>query len=229
MSPMHLRHAELRIQAERAWLDALLAVAPDVSGLIVCATPFSPVLRDSRENYAATAYRDRHYATLIVNLLTAYENERDPDVRYDIALLDHRLKAVLTWLDQQPGLSGLPLGLQASGTVAAAAVRLATREPDRISALVSRAGRCDLAGAEPLRRLKTPLLMQVPGLNPELISPSTQAYAHVGGTKQWCEYALASATYAEPGVLEVVTRDACQWFAQHLPERILPDLPASEA
>lgn len=226
---MHLRHAELRIQADRAWLDALLAFAPDVSGLIICAAPFSANLRDSRENYAATAYRERHYATLIVNLLTAYENERDPDVRYDVALLDHRLKALLTWLDQQPGLSGLPLGLQATGTVAAAAVRLAAREPERISVLVSRAGRCDLAGAEPLRRLRTPLLLQVPGLSPELISPSTQAYAHLGGTRKWCEYALASANFSEPGVLEAVTRDACQWFAEHLPERPESEFPPEES
>lgn len=219
---MHLRHSDIRIQAERAWLDALLSFAPDVRGLIICASPYISHLRESRLNYAAGILREGHFGTLIVSMLTPYEESRDPDVRYDISLIGNRLQALLTWIDQQPGLSGLPLGMLASQTVVGAAIRLLSREPARISALVSTSGRADLAGAEPLRKLRVPVLMQVPGAEPELIPPSTQAYAHLGGIKQWHEVSHASARFIEPGVLEAVSREARDWFIEYMPDRTPP-------
>lgn len=219
MKPRHLRHTDIRIQAERVWLDALLSFSPDVRGLIVWAAPYIGHLRDSRDNYAAGILRTAGFGTLLVSLLTPYEESRDPDVRFDIALLTNRLQALLTWLDQQPNLSGLPLGLHTTSTAAAAAIRLLVREPERVSALVSRAGRADLAGGEPLRRLGVPILMQVPGNARELTQPSVQAYAHLGGTKQWHEISNASISFIEPGVLEATTNEALDWFSTHLPPR----------
>ncbi|MBS1207857.1 MAG: putative phosphoribosyltransferase [Proteobacteria bacterium] len=228
MKPLQLRHTDIRIQAERAWLDALLSFAPDVRGLLICAAPYIGHLRDSRDNYAAGILRDAGFGTLIVSMLTPYEETRDPDVRYDVTLLGNRLQALLTWIDQQPDLAGLPLGLLATGTVVGASIRHLAREPERISALVSRAGRADLAGAEPLRRLSIPILMQVPGDARDLQKPSVQAYAHLGGPKQWHEISNASASFIEPGALESITREACEWFIRYLPTRQSPTTVASE-
>ncbi len=216
---MHLRHSDIRIQAERAWLDALLSFAPDVRGLIICASPYIGHLRDSRLNYAAGILREGKFGTLLVSMLTPYEENRDPDVRYDVSLISNRLQALLTWIDQQPDLSGLPIGLIATQTVAGAAIRLLAREPARISALVSASGRADLAGAEPLRKLSVPILMLVPGQAPELLVPSAQAYKHIGGPKQWHEIGNASARFIEPGMLETVAAEARDWFVEHMPER----------
>ncbi|MET7012753.1 alpha/beta hydrolase [Uliginosibacterium flavum] len=226
MKPMHLRHTDIRIQAERAWLDALLTFAPDVRGLIICAAPYIGHLRGSRDNYASGILHEAGYGTLLVSMLTPYEESRDPDVRYDVSLLGNRLNALLTWIDQQAGLSDMPLGLQATGTVVAASIRHLVREPHRVSALVSRAGRADLAGADPLRRLSVPILLQVPGEARDLLKPSQQAYAHLSGNKQWHEISNASAGFIEPGALESITREASDWFLQHLPARPLP--PAAE-
>lgn len=223
---MHLRHSDIRIQAERAWLDALLSFAPDVRGLIICASPYIGHLRDSRLNYAAGILREGKFGTLLVSMLTPYEESRDPDVRYDISLIGNRLQALLIWIDQQPDLAGLPIGLVATETVAGAAIRLLSREPARISALVSISGRADLAGAEPLRKLQVPILMQVPGMAPELVTPSAQAYAHIGGLKRWHEIANASARFIEPGSLESVATEARSWFVEHMPER--PAAPTPE-
>ena len=222
MKPMHLRHTDIRIQAERAWLDALLSFAPDVRGLIICAAPNIGRLRDSRDNYAAGIFHEAGYGTLLLSMLTPYEESRDPDLRYDVTLIGNRLNAVLTWLDQQPDLTDLPLGLLATGTVVAASIRHLVREPHRISALVSRAGRADLAGADPLRRLSVPILLQVPGAAQDLLKPSQQAYAHLSGNKQWHEISNASAGFIEPGALESITREASEWFLRHLPARPLP-------
>lgn len=212
-----LRHSDIRIQAERVWLDALLSHSPDVRGLIIIVAPYISRLRESRENYAAGLLREAGFGTLIVSMLTPYEESRDPDVRYDVSLLQHRLQALIAWVDQQPGLSGLPLGFLGVGTVVSACVRQLVREPERVGALVSRAGRADLAGAEPLRRLRTPALMLVPGEDADLRAPSEQAYALMGGIKQWKLFEHASTSFIEPGALEASANAARDWFSLHIP------------
>ncbi|MEC5385865.1 alpha/beta hydrolase [Uliginosibacterium sp. H3] len=214
-----LRHADIRIQAERVWLDALLSHAPDVRGLIIQAAPYISQLSESRENHAARRLREAGFGTLVVSMLTPYEESRDPDVRYDVSLLTRRLQALLTWIDQQPQLTGLPVGLLAIGTVAAAGVRHIAREPERISAMTIRGGRADLAGGEPLRRLSIPTLVLVPGSEPELLGPNQQAYALMGSqVKGWQEIPGASADLIEPGTLDFAAKAASEWFSAHVPE-----------
>lgn len=212
-----LRHTDIRIQAERVWLDALLSHSPGVRGLVIVALPYMGRLRESRENYAAGLLREAGFATLIVSMLTPHEEARDPDVRFDVSTLHQRLQAIVAWLDQQPGLAGLPLGLLAVSTVVSAGVRLLVRDPERISALVSRSGRADLAGADPLRRLRVPFLMLVPGAERDLRVPSEQAYALLGAVRDWKLFDQASAGFIEPGSLEAAGQAARDWFLRHMP------------
>ncbi|MGC3961998.1 MAG: hypothetical protein QM803_01385 [Rhodocyclaceae bacterium] len=216
--PLALRHTDLRIQADKVWLDALQSHAPDVRGLIVLIAPYLTRLRESRENYVAAAMRAAGYGTLIVSMLSPYEDARDPDVKYDVALLQRRLEAVLDWLDQQPSWSAMPRGILAVGTTAAACVRLLSRTPERASALACRAPRIDLAGAEPLRRLNVPTMMMIPGAQGDLRAPAEHAYAFIGAPKAWREFNEASAGFIEPGVLERASAAARDWFIEHLPE-----------
>lgn len=218
-----LRHTSLRIQTERVWLDALLSHAPDVRGLVIHAAPFLHHIAESRENIAAGQLRDAHFGTLVASLLTPYEETRDPDVRYDASLLSHRLATLINWVRQQPQLTALPLGLIASGTAAGAAVRLLSRDPEAVAALCLRAGRPDLAGAEPLRRLKLPVQLQMPGNEPELRQPNEQAWALIPEPRQWVDIPDASALLIEPGALDLAARSSCDWFVQHMPLPAPPD------
>lgn len=225
---MQLRQTEIRIQANQAWLNAFLAFAPDVRGLIIVATPYVQSWRESRLNYCAGFLHGAGFGTLMTCMLTQYEEQRDPDVRYNISLIGTRLQAILTWIDQQPDLQGLPLGILTTHTVSAAAIRLLYREsPSRVSALVSMAGRVDLAGGEPLRRLEIPVLLQVPADIPEISGTSSRAYALLNGIKLWHEFRSASTEFIEPGILESASRQAAQWFMEHLPasDQSLPSLP----
>lgn len=217
-----LRHTDIRIQAERVWLDTLLSHAPDVRGLIIQAAPYISQLSESRENVAAKRLREAGFGTLLVSMLTPYEESRDPDVRYDVSLLMRRLQALLAWIEQQPLLTALPTGLLAIGTVAAAGVRHVAREPGRISTMAIRCGRPDLGGAEPLRRLAIPTLMLVPANEPEMLGPNRQAYALMGGTKRWLDIPEASARLIEPGTLEFAAKAASEWFLAHMPPRPAP-------
>ncbi|PLK47274.1 alpha/beta hydrolase [Uliginosibacterium sp. TH139] len=208
---------ELRIQTGKVWLDALHASPAQPRGLILCALPHIAQLRDSRDSHAAGFLHEAGFTTLLVSLLTPYEAQHDSDAHYDIALLDQRIAALLEWIAHQPSLQGLPLGVLASDSVLSACIRQFAREPGNVSALVSRAGRPELAGAAPLRSLQVPLMMIVPEAASELTAPSQQAWKLLGGEKLWHTVPGASASLIEPGSLENASRAACAWFLRHMP------------
>jgi len=213
-----LRHAEIRIQADKVWLDAFLSFAPDVRGLVICAVPHIARLRDARETHLCSVLQNAGFGTLLLSMLTPYEDSRDADLRYDIALISQRLHAVSTWIDHQPGLCDKSLGIVATSTVAAASIRLALQEPELFAAIVSKAGRIDLAGANPLRQLQVPSLVILPGAEPDLLQPTHSAFALLGCRKNLLEIARASSSFIEPGTLDEASQAACEWLAHHLPE-----------
>lgn len=217
-----LRHSEIRIQANKTWLDAYLCIAPDVRGLIIYAVPHLPRLREARESHVCTVLEEAGFGTLMLNLLTSYEEQRDADAQYDIALLSQRLEAVCEWIANQPALLDLRLGMIANGTVAASAIRLAGRNPEGFTALVSKAGRIDLAGAAPLRQLHTPICVLTPGAETDLLTATARAYELIGGAKTTLSIAQASTGFIEPGTLDAAAQACTQWLAGHIPPRDTP-------
>lgn len=77
---------------------------------------FSP-----RSRMVAEALNGQSMATLLFDLLTP-EEEQDRANVFDIALLAERLVEVVRWVDRQPELAPLPLGLFGASTGAAAAL-----------------------------------------------------------------------------------------------------------
>ena len=96
-----------------------------------------------RNRAVADALNARGMATLLFDLLT-YDEEIDRANVFDISLLADRLAGVVSWLDAQPSLARLPLGLFGASTGAAAALVAAAKFPRRVRAVVSRGGRPDL-------------------------------------------------------------------------------------
>jgi len=108
------------------------------------------------------------HATVLADLLTAEEAIQDAiheQLRFDVQLLTDRAEVVLDRVETDPGLSRLPLALLCAGTGGAAGVQLAARRPAAVRAMVSVAGRPDLAGAA-LARVRAPGLFVVGGEDP---------------------------------------------------------------
>lgn len=213
---MKLRNLPISLPADPVWLDGLLAHAPDVKGLAVILQTSVGQHRDSREAYLANILQRAGFATLIQDLITRYEDQRDPDIRYNVPLLATRVIAVSEWVRHQPLFKRLYTGLVAAGTGCGAAVRAAARAPDRFHAIVCRAGRPDLAGAGPLRTLRAPLRLLVGSLDPNQ-AMLQQAYALVTATKEWRTVEGAGEIFLEPGTLETAGRLTAEWLALHLP------------
>lgn len=162
----------------------------------------------------ADALNEQGMATLLFDLLTRDE-EADRANVFDIPLLAGRLVDAVRWVNREPLVGGLPLGLFGASTGAAAALVAAARLGERIGAVVSRGGRPDLAGAD-LDLIRTPTLLIVGGRDTGVIELNEQALARLSGAKALEIVPGASHLFPEPGALEAVIAHAARWFERYL-------------
>lgn len=212
---MRQRTTELSIPAEGAWLDARLSHAPDTSALILILLPGIAAAAQAVDQKVAAALQRAGFATLMLDLLTAHEEARDPDARYNVPQMANRLIAATEWVTHQPALAHLPLGLLGSGTASAAAVRAAWKLPGRYGSIVCRAGRPDLAGAAPLRALATPIRIVVGANDPEC-GITAQAYSLIKAERDWQRIPDAGPLLVEGDSFNTFIRLATAWFADTL-------------
>ncbi len=209
---------EVLVQAGQVALEGNLMVPGSAKGLVVFvhgsgSSRFSP-----RNQYVASVLNDGGLATLLFDLLTADENEIDMltrELRFDIPMLSERITATLDWLATQKAVSGLPIGLFGSSTGAAAALNAAAARPQRVSAVVSRGGRPDLA-MESLPFVLAPTLMLVGGLDYPVIEMNRTA---ANAMQSPCQIEIiegATHLFEEPGKLEQVAMRVRDWFLEHL-------------
>lgn len=224
---MKLRTTDISIPYEHVWLAGELVHAPDVRGLAVLLRPAGSPFAQSRELRVAHLLQQAGFATLVMNLLTAYEESRDPDARFNVPQMANRVNAVADWIGHQPPLKGLAVGLLASGTASGAAVRAAWKAPERFGAIVCRAGRPDLAGLTPLNALDIPIRMVV-GSNDPHVDMIRQAYQHFQGARDWHTLEGVGDHFREPDALERFARLAAEWLDARLPQPSPPETPSHD-
>lgn len=195
-------------------LGGTLIVPAQARGLILFvhgsgSSRFSP-----RNVAVATALNEAGFGTLLFDLLMPAE-EADRAKVFDIGLLAARLSDAIGWIDRQPELARLPLGLFGASTGAAAALVAAARFGNRIGALVSRGGRPDLAGPA-LALVRAPTLLIVGGDDEAVIALNEEAMAALKAPKALRIVPHATHLFSEPGALEMVSRHAIAWFCVHL-------------
>ena len=173
---------------------------------------FSP-----RNMVVAEALNAQGIATLLFDLLTPDEEAERANV-FDIPLLAERLIDVVHWIDTQPELTRLPLGLFGASTGAAAALVAAAELGARVGAVVSRGGRPDLADIA-LEHVTAPTLLIVGGLDYGVIELNQQALARLRAQKAIEIVPGATHLFPEPGTLDVIIEHAARWFNTHLGSR----------
>jgi len=141
--------------------------------------------------------------------------EADRTNVFDIGLLARRLLDVTTSLSSRPDTRDLRIGYFGASTGAAAALSAAADPQARISAIVSRGGRPDLAGTA-LEQVAAPTLLIVGGRDTTVLDLNRAAQARLR-----CENRLeivpgATHLFEEPGALERVAELAANWFTTHL-------------
>jgi pimeloyl-ACP methyl ester carboxylesterase len=121
----------------------------------------------------------------------------------------------MDWAVTQPEVAGLPAGYFGASTGAAAALVAASMPGARVSAVVSRGGRPDLAGAA-LTRVRAPTLLIVGGADHVVLELNGEAFERLRCEKKLEVVSGATHLFEEPGALEEVARLAREWFLRHL-------------
>lgn len=195
-------------------LAGTLRLPAAASALVVFAHGSGSSRFSPRNSAVAEALNAQGIATLLFDLLTPDEEAERANV-FNIPLLAERLIDVVGWIDTQPALARLPLGLFGASTGAAAALVAAAQLRRRVGAVVSRGGRPDLADGA-LEFVSAPTLLIVGGLDDGVIELNEQALARLRAAKAIEIVPGATHLFPEPGTLDVVIEHAVRWFNTHL-------------
>jgi len=198
--------------------EATAGVPRDARGVVLFAHGSGSSRHSPRNLAVAEALERAGLATVLVDLLTAEEDEVDQRtraLRFDVELLATRLGAMAAWLHDDGPVASMPLGLFGASTGAAAALVAAARRPDLVGAVVSRGGRPDLAG-DALRDVVAPALFIVGGRDEVVLDLNRAALAELGDRREMVVVPNATHLFEEPGALDEVARLAANWFLEHL-------------
>jgi putative phosphoribosyl transferase len=210
--------ADVTVPVGKYSLSGNLEMSVRPQGIVVFAHGSGSSRHSPRNQYVARALEGRNFATLLIDLLTPLEeamDDRTAKYRFDIPMLAERLVAIVDWLRSRRETASLPVGLFGASTGAGAALIAAAQRPRQITAVVSRGGRPDLAGAA-LPHVVAPTLLIVGGLDLPVIEMNRDA-----AKRMRCEAKLeivpgATHLFEEAGALERVADLAAEWFGQHL-------------
>ena len=210
-------HTEVTVNAEHAALGGTLSLPPSTGGLVIFAHGSGSSRHSPRNRFVADLLNEHRLGTLLIDLLTAREDEKDArsgELRFDIGLLTERLTAAIDWAHCQQALSAVKIGLFGASTGAAAALAAAARRHQLVRAVVSRGGRPDLAG-DLLREVTAPTLLIVGSHDESVLALNQSALRHLPHGKLEV-VAGASHLFEEPGALRLVADLATSWFLRAL-------------
>lgn len=193
-------------------LDADLTIPSHPRGLVLFAHGSGSSRHSPRNRSVAADLHEAGLATVLADLLADGEGQ---DVAFNVGLLADRLIAMIDWLRDEPLSASLPLGLFGASTGAAAALVSAAARPGAVRAVVSRGGRPDLAGPA-LLEVGAPTLLIVGQRDYQVRELNEQARETMRTLAELRIIPDATHLFTEPGTLEQVAREACEWFTDHL-------------
>jgi putative phosphoribosyl transferase len=205
---------ELTVPFARDRFSVEIASPREAVGVVLLARDNGNAVR--RRSLSASL-RGLGFATATCQLLTPLECRSPLTIKRmaaDVPLLTARLAVMVAAVSREPDLRGLPVGILASGTVAAAALTFASRHPREVGAIVSREGRVDLA-PDP-ETVRCPTLLIAGGVDPAAIRISQQVFQRLSCTKGIDVIAGATHGFHDSGAFELASRLACDWFLTHI-------------
>jgi putative phosphoribosyl transferase len=206
------------VRVDNFTLEGALAIPRGAEGLVLFAHGSGSSRHSPRNRFVASALREGGLATLLLDLLTPGEeaiDQRTSEYRFDIGLLANRLAGATDWVSAFPETRRLKLGYFGASTGAAAALVAAAERPAVVSAIVSRGGRPDLAGAA-LSHVQAPTLLLVGAEDDVVVELNQDALRMLQVEKRLALIPNATHLFEEPGTLEQVAQQAREWFEHYL-------------
>jgi len=211
---MRIQSGSVVIPVGKDRLEGELTLAPESKAIVVFAHGSGSSQHSRRNRYVARVLNGAGLGTLLFDLLTPAEEEAEKHTghfRFNIELLAERLEIATNWLGTLSFSEAPRIGYFGSSTGAAAALIAAARLGERITTVVSRGGRPDLAGPY-LSQVRAATLLIVGGSDIPVIELNEQAFAHLSGPKELRLIPGATHLFEEEGALERVAHLAAEWF-----------------
>jgi putative phosphoribosyl transferase len=213
-----IEHSPVSVPAAEVVLRGDLSMPSAPKGVVVFAHGSGSSRHSPRNRYVAEVLNEQSLGTLLIDLLTAEEEQEDEvtgHLRFDIDLLTRRLVAITDWLASPPQGRGHGIGLFGASTGAAAALMTAAQRPDTVKAVVSRGGRPDLAGSE-ASLVRAPSLLIVGGKDTAVLQMNRDAMALMKCKAELRIVPGATHLFEERGAFAQVASMAADWFTTHL-------------
>jgi putative phosphoribosyl transferase len=188
----------------------------EVRGLVILANTSGGSRNGYMERYLAGRLRLSGYATLRLDLLTRGEqfvNEADASLRFDLPRAAARLACACEWAEREGVAGAHRTILIAGGDGAAAALVTAARRPGRVSAVVTRGGRVDLAAAD-LGHVRAPVLLIAGADDLDALRRNSGVLERLYHGAVSIRIPRAGSTFEEPGALGAVAEHTVGWLDQ---------------
>src|SRR5882672_7124599 len=130
---MSLATIEHPVKVPPDGLSGDLVIPERATAVILFAHGSGSSRHSPRNRYVAGVLQQEGFATLLLDLLTAAEEQVDYDtghLRFDIDLLAARLLEATDWIQRDRETRGLPIGYFGASTGAAAALVAAAERPE---------------------------------------------------------------------------------------------------
>lgn len=199
----------MKIPLKNVTLEGDLSTPKNAVGLVIFAHGSGSSRLSPRNRMVAEELNKAGHATLLFDLLTEKEDS-DSKMRFNIDLLTQRLVEVANYFQKEK----LKLGFFGASTGAAAALKAAAELGIKVSAVVSRGGRPDLAGSS-LQKVTAPTLLIVGGADTVVIKLNSEAYDELSCDKKLAIIEGAGHLFEEPGTLAQAAHLAVKWFSKY--------------
>lgn len=210
----HHTDLDVEIPVGPGTLSGRLHLPDPARGVVLFAHGSGSSRHSPRNRFVADVLQHAGLGTLLLDLLTV-EEEVDRSNVFDIALLADRLASATRWLRTRPDSASCRIGYFGASTGAGAALWAAAEPGSAVSAVVSRGGRPDLAGAR-LPHVTAPTLLIVGGADTTVLELNRRALALLRCPRRLAIVDGATHLFEEPGTLAEAARLAGDWFTDHL-------------
>lgn len=180
--------------------------------------------RSPRNQTVAATLQEHGFATLLFDLYLPAE-QTVPEPPFDLSHLTQRVLQVIAWVGEKAALKDLPLTLYGSSSGAAVAVQASVVCARALLAVVSRAGRVDLA-FESLASMRCPLLLLVGELDVDVLELNAWAESYLRTRHELRVIPGASHLFTEPGTLMLAAEESAAWLERELEQHEHQSIPA---
>jgi dienelactone hydrolase len=209
---------EVEVPVDQGTLPGFFNLPWRAKGLVLFAHGSSSSRFSHRNRVVAEVLNRAQLATLLLDLLTTQEQERDAhlqDLGSESTLLTERMIRAVDWVHSEKRTAGLGVGVFGANTGAAVALGAAAARPEQIQAVVSCSGRVDLAG-EDLYKVRAPTLLIAGSLDPVVVETNRRVARQMPVKPQLHIISRASHLFQEAGKLDEAAWLARDWFVEHL-------------